>query len=914
MTHASRCRSRRRRGHTLSALLLLAALLAPAAAATAPGGEPDLVPGLLEARQEEAAAKEQLARRWQAGPGRAPRNQNAYDVERYDLSLTLSPALHHLDGSLTVTATVTGAALATLELDLAGNMAVSAATAGGQPAAFDHAGDLLTVTLDRVYQAGERVTVTVDYGGDPTGGVESGYFGWGSHAGQPMIWTKSEPYGAPTWWPCKDLTTDKADSLDLRVTVPANLVVAANGLLRAVIDAGFTKTYHWHSDYPICTYLVAFAAYPYSSYTDWYAPQAGGAAMPVTHYVFPDWWADSAPIFAKTVPMLDLFAPYFGEYPFVAEKYGHAHFLWGGGMEHQTLTSIKGWWEDGVSHELAHQWFGDAVTCADFGHIWLNEGFASWAEAFWMEHSRHVEMYQLYMELAAYYGEGTIFVEDPLTEPIFDHHLAYDKASWVVHMLRRRLGDAAFFAGLRSYLAAQAYGTATTEQFRDAMEAASGQELDAFFAQWIYGDGCPDYRYHWEPGPGGAGVALTIEQLQTNAGPFAMPIDVRVTSTTGSVQGFTVQNSQLEEAYLLPATGQPAFVQLDPEGWILCHARSPLTAPSFDRGILLVNAVHWGLRKQEIVTAYAANAFTGALPISFWDCFDAWPGVALPANLPPALGHGAVPGEVLARYSTVVWIADDEYGDRHYWQETPLYDYLVAGGNLLVISRHGAQLLTEEFASFAGIDWAESGATLAAASAVYPGLVDVPLTNLQDGIDVFWPSLGANGTLLMVDDAGFPGSRGIGVHAQAPGGGIHRPEGAQLVYLAARPYRLDHAATRTDCAFILEHFFGEPWVATAAPPAPAAAALALAPGFPNPFNPQTTLRFALPAAGAAELAILAVNGRRLRLLMHGAQPAGPQERRWDGCDEAGRALPSGLYLARLSAGSETRVQRLLLLH
>ncbi len=892
------------------ALLACALLLGgPAQAQTGEGAE--LAPGLLEARRAEAAAKEPLARGWLLGTGRAARDDAAYDVHHYDLALTLVPATQQLSGTLTLLASVGSSPLAELILDLADQLTVSATRSGGQVVGFSHAEALLSVTLDRVYQPGELMSVAVDYGGDPTAGPETGYFGWDSHAGQPMIWTKSEPFGAPTWWPCKDVPTDKADSLDLHVTVPAALIVASNGLLRNLTDNGLTRTYHWHSDYPICTYLVSLAAHPYEVHAEAYTPQAGGAPMPVTHYVFADWWADSQPIFAKTVPMLNLFAPAFGEYPFVAEKYGHAHFLWGGGMEHQTLTSIRGWWEDGVSHELAHQWFGDFVTCADFGHIWLNEGLATWAEAFWMEHSRHFEMYQLYMELAAYYGEGTIFVEDPQNEPIFDHDLSYNKASWVVHMLRHIVGDGAFFAGLRAYLAAQAFGTATTEQFRAALEAASGRDLEAFFAEWIYGGGMPDYRYHWTPQAGG--IELTIDQVQSDAGLFSLPIDVRVTNAAGNTQDFTVQNSQATESYLLPAGGEPSFVQLDPESWLLCHTRSPLTLPSFDRGILLVNAVHWGLRKQEIVTAYADRAFWGDLPISFWDCFDAWPGVALPANLPPALGHGAVPGEVLARYSTVIWIADDEYGDRHYWQETPLYDYLVAGGNLIVIGRRGAQWLGDEFAAYAGIDWAETDATLAACSAVYPALVDLPFTSLQNNVDVFWPAVGPDSDLLLVDDAGFAAPRGLGVHAQAPGGGAQRPEGAHFIYLAARPYRLEHSALRSNCAFLLEHFCAEPWVATPVGSAPSPAALGLAPAYPNPFNPSTTLSFTLPAPGAAELSILDVSGRRVRTLLAAMQPAGAQTRHWDGRDDDGRPLASGLYLARLAAQGETRVQRLLLL-
>ena len=145
--------------------------------------------------------------------------------------------------------------------------------------------------------------------------------------------------------------------------------------------------------------------------------------------------------YALTVPMIDAFAQGYGEYPFVQEKYGHAEFTWGGGMEHQTISSMGGWSEDLISHELAHQWWGDMITCADFGHIWLNEGFATWSEAYWKELSDGVETYRLYMDYASYWGGGTIFVEDPLNDNIFDGNLSYNKGSWVVHMLRGVLGD-----------------------------------------------------------------------------------------------------------------------------------------------------------------------------------------------------------------------------------------------------------------------------------------------------------------------------------------------------------------------------------------------------------------------------------------------------------------------------------------
>jgi len=160
-------------------------------------------------------------------------------------------------------------------------------------------------------------------------------------------------------------------------------------------------------------------------------------------------------------------------------------------MEHQTLTSMGGWSEDLISHELAHQWWGDMVTCEDFGHIWLNEGFATWSEAYWAEQYYDFATYRQYMDIASYYGAGTIFVEDPLSENIFDGNLSYNKGSWVVHMLRGVLGDTDFFAGLALYRSSHLYGSATTEQLQTALETVSGQDLTAFFQQWIYGEYFP---------------------------------------------------------------------------------------------------------------------------------------------------------------------------------------------------------------------------------------------------------------------------------------------------------------------------------------------------------------------------------------------------------------------------------------
>ena len=544
-------------------------------------------------RRAEAVAKARLASKLREAQAKMSPGQALYDVHHYDLDLALDHVAQHLDGTVTVTATVTGDSLTAMELDLNGNKeTVTAATAGGQPATWSQTQGLLTVDLDRTYYQGETVTVTVTYGGNPDGD----YFGWDSHNGEPMIWTLSEPFGARDWWPCKDVNTDKADSVDVRTTVASNLIVASNGLQVSDTDNGDgTHTVHWSTHYPIATYLVSLAIYPYQTWTDWYTPQAGGSSMPVEFFVFPDHYASLLPNYNKTVGMIDAFAQAFGEYPFLAEKYGHAEFLWGGGMEHQTITSLGGWWEYVIAHELAHQWWGDAITCADFHHIWLNEGFATWCEAYWREVTEGWSGYHDEMMAAAYKGPGTIYVEDTSNFwGIFDGNLSYNKASWVVHMLRGILGDDAFFAGLRQYLQQYGYGTATTEQFRDVMEAAGGRDLDAFFQQWIYGEYYPVYDWSWEPATldGGPAVHVAISQAQTNTGLFDQPVWLRVTTTAGTVDTL-LENNQRVTDYLVPVPGSVQAVALDPDDWVLCDKQEIVsTATGALPAVVTLGAIH----------------------------------------------------------------------------------------------------------------------------------------------------------------------------------------------------------------------------------------------------------------------------------------------------------------------------------
>jgi hypothetical protein len=229
------------------------------------------------------------------------------------------------------------------------------------------------------------------------------------------------------------------------------------------------------------------------------------------------------------------------------------------------------------------------------------------------------------------------------------------------------------------------------------------------------------------------------------------------------------------------------------------------------------------------------------------------------------------------------------------------------------MSRHSKSFIEPELTDYLGVTWAETGVELGNCVGSYPGLVDIPFIGGQTYNDVFLTTVGAWSTLLFTDTQGVGGARGTGVHAHPEGGGAHRPDGGRLVVLVGRPYRMDHAALRGNVEYVLSHFFGEPFDPTAAPEPGEAVQLRLSPGRPNPFGAETVLSFGLPQPGPVHLAVFDAAGRRVRTLVAGEMPAGPQEVVWDGTDDSGRDLASGAYFARLESGGTVRLQSLVII-
>jgi hypothetical protein len=344
-------------------------------------------------------------------------------------------------------------------------------------------------------------------------------------------------------------------------------------------ESTHARVFHYSCRYPIAAYLFSLAIAPYVVWEQSYAYNEGRDTMPIIHYVYPEYYAMSLNTYGKTPLVMDVYTRAFGPYPFLAEKYGHASVGYSAGaMEHQTVSSMSGTrfgFESGVIiHELAHQWWGDMVTCATWHDIWLSEGWATYAEAVYELDRLGWVCYHQYMNNLAYYGTGSVYrygINDLYS--IFNVNLIYNKAAWVVHMLRGVLGEEKFAAGMAAYRNAFAYGSATTEDFKTAWEQGTGVELDAFIDQWIYGEQYPRYEYSYLVEPvqtGGYDLFLAVQQVQLSTPQtFVMPVDFYFERGSGLGDTLTVNVKERSQVSRLHFDEPVTAVELDPAGWIL---------------------------------------------------------------------------------------------------------------------------------------------------------------------------------------------------------------------------------------------------------------------------------------------------------------------------------------------------------
>nr|WP_295923379.1 M1 family aminopeptidase [uncultured Dyadobacter sp.] len=499
-----------------------------------------------------------------------------FDVKYYRCEWEVDPAVRYIKGVVTPHF-VMSAAGNTIALDFTNDLSVSSVRQHGAPLLFTQASNALTITLQGPLAAGTKDSVTITYEGVPP--VAGGAFVAATHGpgATPVIWTLSEPYGSRDWWPCKNGLDDKADSIDIYVTHPTTYKAASNGLLQSEtpVTGAKTRTY-WKHRYAIASYLVAFAVTNYSTFD--HNVVIGGTTVPFKTYCYPESQALFQSGAQNTLDGMVLFSNLFGDYPFKKEKYSHVQFGWGGGMEHQTCSFMVNVQENLVAHELAHQWFGDKVTCASWEDIWLNEGFATHLSSIYMEtkypavtkNNRSNEINNITSQPG-----GSVWVDNVNdVNRIFSNRLSYLKGSHLLYMLRWILGDATFFAAIKNYIndPSLAYGFVTTANLKAHLETASGKDLTYFFNQWFTGQGHPSYQVEWHPSGNSVQVKLNQTQSHASVGFFQLPVPLLFRNAGTNQQKLVVLNNTYNGELFFDNLGFEATeVYFDPDSWLIAR-------------------------------------------------------------------------------------------------------------------------------------------------------------------------------------------------------------------------------------------------------------------------------------------------------------------------------------------------------
>ena len=510
-----------------------------------------------------------------------------YDVAHYVIDLRFDERTGSIAGKTTVRLAPLGNGFRDLALDAADLAVSDVRLENGVPLRFtmDDEAQSLNIALDRSYDAGQPIGVVVTYSATPRRGIYFFKAAGAPNATPAQFWSQGETNDSHYWFPCWDYPNDKATS-DILMTINRRWVGVSNGALVDVRQNGDgTKTLHWRQSEPNATYLTAVAAGDFVEIRD------SWRGRPVSYIVPRSKRAAARRMFKRTPQMMDFFSRRIGyDYPW--PKYAQiavTHFMFGG-MENTSATTLAdtsvrdalpAYSESPdalVAHELAHQWWGDLVTCRDWAHAWLNEGFATYFALLWTEHDKgRAALRKAVDSTTEEFMRSPVSLSRPLVynvyrQPfdLFFDGVMYPKGALVLHMLRHVVGDDAFFAGLRDYARTNAFGSVTTDDLESAMEQASGQDLSWFFEEWTRRPGYPVFavQHSWDD----ASHTLRLTVRQTQDAPdvpvFRMPVDVRIGTRSGPRTERVVVDAR-ENTFEFALDGRPRDVSFDPDGWVL---------------------------------------------------------------------------------------------------------------------------------------------------------------------------------------------------------------------------------------------------------------------------------------------------------------------------------------------------------
>lgn len=505
-----------------------------------------------------------------------------YNVHYYDLDLSMT----NLNTSVSGTAEIHATANENLDsalFELFQTFTISEIRVNGTPVSYSRVNSAIKAPVNA--NTGDAFIIAVDYSGTPPTAVSNPLGGSGmTNATSPswgnkVTWSLSESFAAYEWWPCKQSLTDKADSSAVKLTVPNNCKGGSNGILENVVPLGNgTTRYEWKNRHMIDYYLISVAVAKYVEYNVYANPVGATAPILIQNFIYdnpatlPNFQAD----IDETVDFLELFSDLFGLYPFADEKYGHCMAPLSGGMEHQTMTT-QGFFEKSLtSHELAHQWFGDNVTCASWTDIWVNEGFAAYSEYLMKEALYPAETTQHLIDIhdnIMSQPDGAVWVLDSLNESrIFDGRLTYDKGAAIVHTFRFMINnDATFFNALKNYQTNFKDSVAVGTDVQAELEAASGIDFTEAFDQWYFGEGYPTYSTRWNA----VGTDLLLEITHTTSASsitptFTNPLEIKFARSGLADTTIRFAISANLNQFFVPAVGTVTNISaIDPSNWII---------------------------------------------------------------------------------------------------------------------------------------------------------------------------------------------------------------------------------------------------------------------------------------------------------------------------------------------------------